>query len=122
MSRFKKLSQAVWHCHYHIIWCPKYRFKILTGSVAEEVSACIRIFSERQGCEVTELNVQIDHVHLLVLIPPKVSVSEFVGRVKGKTAIHPPRNGFPSYGKNPTGETISGQKDIALTQLALMQR
>ena len=50
MSRFKKLSQAIWHCHYHIIWRPKYPFKILTGSVAEEVSACILIFSERQGC------------------------------------------------------------------------
>lgn len=100
MSRFKKLSQAIWHCHYHIIWCPKYRFKILTGSVAEEVSACIRIFSERQGCEVTELNVQIDHVHLLVLIPPKVSVSTFVGVVKGKTAIHLFRK-FPQLRQKP---------------------
>jgi len=66
---------------------PKYRFRILTGKVGEEVSNCIRAFSEQFGCEVIELTVQVDHVHLLVMIPPKVSVSGFVGIVKGRTAI-----------------------------------
>ena len=87
MSRFKKLSHTIWHCHYHIVWVPKYRFRILTGKVAEEVERCIRAFSEQQQAYVVELNVQIDHVHLLVMIPPKVSVSDFVGVVKGRTAI-----------------------------------
>ena len=87
MSRFKKLSHTLWHCHYHIVWVPKYRFRILRGKVAEEVERCIRSFSEQQKAEVTELNVQVDHVHLLVMIPPKVSVSDFVGIVKGRTAI-----------------------------------
>ena len=53
----------------------------------EEVSRCIRAFSEHQQGEVVELNVQIDHVHLLVMVPPKVSISTFVGTVKGRTAI-----------------------------------
>jgi len=66
---------------------PKYRFRILTGKVGEEVSNCIRAFSEQFGCEIIELTVQVDHVHLLVMIPPKVSVSGFVGKVKGRTAI-----------------------------------
>jgi len=87
MSRFRKLSHAIWHCQYHIVWTPKYRFRILSGPVGEEVGNCIRSFSERLKCEVVELNVQIDHVHLLVMIPPKLAISEFVGTVKGRTAI-----------------------------------
>lgn len=85
MSRFRKLSQTLWHCQYHIVWVPKYRFRIL--SVASEVNNCIRAFAEQKHCEIVELNVQLDHVHLLVMVPPKVSVSEFVGIVKGRTAI-----------------------------------
>ena len=87
MSRFKKLSQTIWHCQYHIVWVPKYRFKVLYGKVKEEVERCIRAFTEQQGGEVVELNVQVDHVHLLVMVPPKVSISGFVGTVKGRTAI-----------------------------------
>jgi len=87
MSRFRKLSHALWHCQYHIVWVPKYRLRILTGKVGQEVERCIRAFTQQQKCEVIELNTQIDHVHLLVMIPPKVSVSNFVGTVKGRTAI-----------------------------------
>ena len=87
MSRFRKLSHTIWHCQYHILWTPKYRLRILAGQVASEVSRCIRVFSEQKGCEVIELSVQIDHVHLIVLVPPKISISDFVGIVKGRTAI-----------------------------------
>ena len=87
MSRFRKLSQTIWHCQYHIVWVPKYRYRVLIGKVAEEVETCIRAFSEQQHCEIIELNVQIDHVHLLAMVPPKVSISGFVGTIKGRTAI-----------------------------------
>ena len=87
MSRFMKLSQTLWHCQYHIVWAPKYRFRVLVGAIATEVSNCIRAFSEQQHTEIVELNVQIDHVHLLVMVPPKVSISKYVGVVKGRTAI-----------------------------------
>ena len=87
MSRFKKLSHTIWHCHYHIVWTPKYRYKVLEGQIKQEVGNCIRAFSEQKECEVVELNVQTDHVHLLVMIPPKLSVSAYVGMVKGRTAI-----------------------------------
>ena len=87
MSRFRKLSQTLWHCQYHIVWCPKYRFRVLKGEIKTEVEECVKAFSEVQKCERLELNVQIDHIHLLVMIPPKVSVSSYVGTVKGKTAI-----------------------------------
>jgi len=87
MSRFRKRSHAIWPCQYPLVWTPKYRFRILSGPVAEEVSRCIRTVSERLKWAVVELNVQIDHVHLLVMIPPKSSVSDYVGTVKGRTAI-----------------------------------
>lgn len=87
MSRFRKLSQTLWHCQYHIVWVPKYRFRILEGKVARDVDNNIHAFSEQRGCEIIELNVQIDHVHLLVMIPPKLSISDYVGMVKGRTAI-----------------------------------
>ena len=87
MSRFRKLSHTIWHCQYHILWTPKYRLRILTGQVADEVNRCIRAFTEQKGCEVIELNVQIDHVHLIAMVVPKISISEFEGTVKGRTAI-----------------------------------
>ncbi len=87
MSRFQKLSHTLWHCQYHIIWVPKYRYRILTGPIGDEVSNCIRSFAEQLKSEIVELNVQVDHVHLLALIPPKVSISQYVGTLKGRTAI-----------------------------------
>lgn len=87
MSRFRKLSHVIWHCQYHIVWVPKYRYRVLKDRVGFVVSKTIRVFSERQGCEVVELNVQVDHVHLLLFVPPKVSISNLVGTIKGKSAI-----------------------------------
>lgn len=87
MSRFRELSHTIWHCQYHLVWVPKYRYRILSGLVGEEVERCIRAFSERLGAEIVELNIQEDHVHLLVLVPPKVSISEFMGTIKGRTVI-----------------------------------
>ena len=83
MSRFRKLSHAIWHCQYHILWTPKYRLRILTGQVANEVNRCIRAFSGQKGCEVIELSIQIDHVHLIVLVSSRISISGFVGIIKG---------------------------------------
>jgi putative transposase len=87
MSRFERASHVIWHCEYHVVWVPKYRFRILKGPVAREVDQCVMLFCQRLGVQVVELNVQQDHVHLLVKIPPKVSVSELVGVVKGRIAI-----------------------------------
>ena len=87
MSRFRKLSQTLWHCQYHIVWTPKYRYRIISGKLATDVENCVRAFSEKLRCEIDELNVQVDHVHLLVMIPPKISVSQYAGTIKGRTAI-----------------------------------
>ena len=87
MSRFRKLSQAIWHCQYHIVWVPKYRYRVLSGPVAEEVRTCVLAFSSRLGGEVVELSVQADHVHVVAMVPPKVSISGYVGTLKGRSAI-----------------------------------
>ena len=87
MSRFRKLSHAIWHCQYHVVFVPKYRFRVLEGEIATEIENCIRLFSSQKECEIVELNVQIDHVHLLVFVPPKLSMSDYVGIIKGRTAI-----------------------------------
>jgi putative transposase len=87
MGKYKKQSHVIYKCDYHIVWVPKYRFRILKGSVGEMVKEDIRMLSERKGCEVTELNVQEDHIHLLVSVPPKVSISTLMGTLKGKMAI-----------------------------------
>lgn len=100
MSRFRKLSQTIWHCQYHIVFVPKYRFRILTGAIAQEVSNCVKTFSSQQNSDIIELNVQVDHVHLLVLIPPKLSVSSFMGVIKGRTAIRV-FNKFPKLKQKP---------------------
>ncbi|MFA8435287.1 MAG: IS200/IS605 family transposase [Marinifilaceae bacterium] len=87
MSRFNKLSHTLWHSKYHIVWTPKYRYRILYGEIKKEVESCILLFVDQQGGKVEELNVQGDHIHLLVQIPPKIAVSKFVGTIKGRTAI-----------------------------------
>lgn len=87
MSRFRKLSHVLWHCQYHIAWTPKYRYRILRGPVGQAVYDCIQAFTTRLGCEVIELNVQQDHVHLLTMVQPMVSISNLLGTVKGRTAI-----------------------------------
>lgn len=87
MSRFRKLAHAIWHCQYHVVWVPKYRYRVLGGPVGDEVARCVRAFTERLHSEVLELNVQADHVHVVAMIAPKVSVSDYMGTVKGRTAI-----------------------------------
>ncbi len=59
----------------------------MAGELAQEVRACIRIFSGQRHCEIVELNIQKDHVHLIIMVPPKVAISELMGRLKGRSAI-----------------------------------
>ncbi len=87
MSELQKLAHAVWQCKYHVIWCPKYRFKILNGTLRRSVGDLLQQLCEWKKLEILEMNVQEDHVHLLLSIPPKFSVSEVVGFLKGKSAI-----------------------------------
>jgi putative transposase len=88
MTRFKRLSHSLYECKYHIVFCPKYRYRILKEEIGEYVKQQIhQLCQQKDLVEVIELNVQPDHVHLVVSIPPKYAVSEFMGYLKGKMAI-----------------------------------
>ena len=79
MKQFKKLSHAVWQCKYHIVWCRKYRFRILKGEIGKSLREIIRQLCEWKKIEILEGNIQLDHIHLILEIPPQNSVAEAVG-------------------------------------------
>jgi len=86
MAKYRKLSHTVFLCNYHVLFVPKYRYRILVGKVKDLVENKIR-----QACEwnaIEEMNIQPNHVHILLSIPPKRSVSEIMGIIKSKSAIH----------------------------------
>ena len=86
--QFQKLAHSLYECKYHIVFCPKYRYKILQQEVATYLKEQIyRLCSQKDGVEVLEVNIQEDHIHLVVSLPPKYAVSEFVGFLKGKLAL-----------------------------------
>ena len=87
MNRFKKLAHVVWDCKYHVVWCPKYRFRIMKGSIAKSVREIIRQLCEWRKIEILAGNVQTDHMHMVISFPPKYSVAEVMGFLKGKIAI-----------------------------------
>ena len=87
MAKYRKSSHSIYYCKYHIVWTPKYRYRILEGKVKEFVEHKIKQMSEWYDVEIEEMNVMSDHIHIVCSIPPKLSVSEYVGIIKGKTAI-----------------------------------
>jgi REP-associated tyrosine transposase len=94
-GKYRKLTHVVYRCNYQVVWVPKYRFRILTGGVKEQIEDDIEKLCDWKDVEILELSVQSDHVHLVCSIPRKISVSEFMGFLKGKLAIRL----FKSYPK-----------------------
>ena len=89
MSRFKKLSHSIYECKYHIVFCPKYRYRIFDGSVGDYASQQVcQLARQKDLVEVEELNVQTDHVHAILSVPPKYAISDLMGFMKGKMAIN----------------------------------
>jgi len=76
-----------WDCTYHVVIVPKYRKKILFGSARREIGKIIRELAKQKGIEIIEGNAGIDHVHLVISIPPKFSIANTMGFLKGKSAI-----------------------------------
>jgi putative transposase len=87
VSRFRKLSHTIWHGQDHILWVPKYQYRILDGPIKDAAHKGIHSICGYAGCEVVEMNVQKDHVHLIVMVPPKLAISDVMDRVKRQTAI-----------------------------------
>jgi len=98
-KRFKLLSHSLWECKYHIVFCPKYRYRVLGGEVGSYVDRNIyRLLAQKAGVKVLECNVQPDHVHLVAEIPPKYSVSDILGFLKGKLALRMFKQ-YPHFGR-----------------------
>ena len=103
MRSTQSLSHTKWECKYHLTWIPKFRKKDLYGELRKHLGDAIREMARRSGSEVLEGHLMSDHVHMLVSIPPKYAVSQVVGYIKGKTAIHIARELFGKK-RNFTGE------------------
>ena len=86
-NKVNSLSHTKWMCKYHIIFTPKYRRKIIYAQYRESLQEIIRTLCNYKGVEILEGHLMIDHVHLVVSIPPKLSVSSFMGYLKGKSAL-----------------------------------
>jgi putative transposase len=80
-------GHTVYSTEYHIVWIPKYRRRILNSGVKAYLEKLLpKVLETMPGCEMVEYNMQVDHIHTVMVIPPKYSVSEVVGRIKGMTA------------------------------------
>ena len=105
-KRFRKLAHSLYECKYHVVFCPKYRYRILKDEVAEDVrQQSYQLVQLQEGVEVLELNIQEDHVHLVLWIPPKYAVSEIMGFLKGKLAIRVFER-FPQLGRRYWGRHL----------------
>ena len=86
-NKSNSLSSTTWMCKYHIVFIPKYRRKAIYGQYRESLKEIIRALCKYRGVEILEGHMMPDHVHLLLSIPPKISVSSFMGYLKGKSAL-----------------------------------
>ena len=81
------LAHTKWNCKYHIVFAPKYRRRDIYGRIKVDIGKILRKLCEQKGVEIIEANLCPDHIHMLVSIPPKISVSSFVGYLKGKSSL-----------------------------------
>ena len=81
------LAHTSWNCKYHIVFAPKYCRQVIYGRLKNEIRKILRTLCERKGVEIIEAQACPDHIHMLVSIPPKYSVSEFMGFLKGKSSL-----------------------------------
>ena len=81
------LSHTRWNCKYHIVFIPKYRRKEIYGRLRSDIGQIIRQLCSYKGVEIIEAHAMPDHIHMLVRIPPKIAVSNFMGYLKGKSSL-----------------------------------
>ena len=81
------IAHTTWNCKYHIVFAPKYRRRIIYGKIKEDIGQILRKLCEWKGVEILEAEACPDHIHMLVSIPPKLSVSSFMGYLKGKSSL-----------------------------------
>ena len=105
MNEVESLSHTKWECKYHIVYIPKYRKKALYGALRQQLGEVLKQLAMQRESRIEEGHLMRDHVHMLVSIPPKYSVSQVVGYMKGKSAMHIART-FMGKPRNFTGESF----------------
>jgi len=103
MNTVQSLCHSVWDCKYHVVWIPKCRRKVLFGRIRKHLGDVIRELARQKESQVLEGHLCLDHVHVYLAIPPKYAVSQVVGYIKGKSAIHIART-FGKRTRNFNGE------------------
>jgi putative transposase len=88
MDTFESLNHSVWDCKYHVVFIPKCRRKVLYGELRRHVGELFRSLATQKESRIEEGHLLVDHVHMLIAIPPKYAVSQVIGFIKGKSAIH----------------------------------
>jgi putative transposase len=96
MDDYESLSHTKWECKYHVVFIPKCRRKVLYGQLRRHLGEVFRELAARRESRIEEGHLMPDHVHMLIAIPPKYAVSQVIGYIKGKSAIHVAR----VYGEN----------------------
>lgn len=103
MDDYQSLSHTSWECKYHVVFIPKFRRKVLYGHIRKELGKLLAELARHKESRIETGNLQPDHVHMLISIPPKYSVAQVIGYIKGKSAIHIART-YAGKKKNFTGE------------------
>ena len=88
MDEFQSLSHTVWDCKHHVVWIPKCRRKVLYAELRKHLGQVFRTLAQQKESKILEVHLMADHVHMLISIPPKYGVSQVVGFIKGKSAVH----------------------------------
>ncbi len=88
MDDIESLTHAKWECKAHVVWIPKYRRKALYGELRKHLGPVLRELARQRECVVEEGHLNLDHVHMLLSIPPTYAVAQVLGVLKGKSAIH----------------------------------
>ena len=101
----QSLTHSVWECKYHIVWIPKYRRKVLYKELRQYLGEMLRELAKQKECTIEEGHLMGDHVHVLISIPPKYSLSQVVGFLKGRSAIGIARN-YLGRKRNFTGQSF----------------
>ena len=88
MDEFESLSHTKWTCKYHVVFIPKGRRKMLYGQLRQHLGEVFRTLAQQKESRIEEGHLMVDHVHMMIAIPPKYAVSQVIGYIKGKSAIH----------------------------------
>jgi len=87
MKDINSLEHTKWRCQYHVVFAPKFRRKVIYNELRADIGMILRKLCEQKGVEIIEANACADHIHMLLSIPPKYSVSQIMGYLKGKSSL-----------------------------------